>query len=190
MSRTPASRPTTLEFQVSEGTWMSVAVSPDGRTLAFDLLGDIYAMPAAGGEAKLLLGGAAMQRNPRFSPDGRQLLYISDGGGSDNFWIANADGSNARQLTNETVRLLSTPAWNGDGTQVAGALQFATEDKHHGAELRIYDLRGGSGRALVPAPANDEPVNEPQFSRDGRYVYYTEKRSSPSKSRRLCRCQP
>jgi Tol biopolymer transport system component len=172
-----------VEFQVNEGTWMSVAVSPDGRTLAFDLLGDIYAMPAAGGEAKLLLGGAAMQRNPRFSPDGRQLLYISDGGGSDNFWISNADGSDPRQITNETVRLLSTPAWNGDGTLIAGALQFATEDKHHAAELRIYDLRGGGGRVLVPAPVNDEPVNEPQFSRDGRYVYYTEKRTSPSKSR-------
>jgi Tol biopolymer transport system component len=171
------------EFQVSEGTWMSVAVSPDGRTLAFDLLGDIYAMPAAGGESKLLHGGAAMQRNPRFSPDGRQLLYISDGGGSDNFWISNADGSSPRQVTNETVRLLSTPAWNGDGTLIAGALQFATEDKHHAAELRIYDLRGGGGRVLVPAPVNDEPVNEPQFSRDGRYVYYTEKRTSPSKSR-------
>ncbi|MBL8265770.1 amidohydrolase family protein, partial [Steroidobacter sp.] len=172
-----------VEFPLSEGTWMSVAVSPDGRTLAFDLLGDIYAMPAAGGEAKLLLGGAAMQRNPRFSPDGKQLLYISDGGGSDNFWIANADGSNARQVTKETVRLLSTPTWNGDGTLIAGALQFATEDKHHAAELRIYDLRGGGGRVLVPAPANDEPVNEPQFSRDGRYVYYTEKATSPSKSR-------
>ncbi len=172
-----------VEFQVNEGTWMSVAVSPDGRTLAFDLLGDIYVMPAAGGEAKLLHGGAAMQRNPRFSPDGRQLLYISDGGGSDNFWISNADGSNPRQVTHETIRLLSTPAWNGDGTLIAGALQFATEEKHHAAELRIYDLRGGGGRVLVPAPINDEPVNEPQFSRDGRYVYYTEKRTSQSKSR-------
>ncbi|WP_175596942.1 amidohydrolase family protein [Peristeroidobacter soli] len=172
-----------VEFQVDEGTWMSVTVSPDGKTLVFDLLGDIYSLPAAGGEAKLLFGGAAMQRNPRFSPDGSQLLYISDGGGSDNFWIANADGSNARQVTKETVRLLSTPAWTGDGKSVAGALQFATEDKHHGAELRIYDLRGGSGRLLVPGPANDEPVNEPQFSRDGRYVYYTEKVTKPSKSR-------
>ena len=172
-----------VDFQVSEGTWMSVAVSPDGQTLAFDLLGDIYVMPATGGEAKLLHGGAAMQRNPRFSPDGRQLLYISDGGGSDNFWISNADGSHARQVTKETIRLLSTPAWNGDGTLIAGALQFATEDKHHAAELRIYDLRGGGGRVLVPAPANDEPVNEPQFSRDGRFLYYTEKVTPPSKSR-------
>lgn len=171
------------EFQVSEGTWMSVAVSPDGKTLAFDLLGDIYAIPATGGEARLLHGGAAMQRNPRFSPDGRRLLYISDGGGSDNFWVSNADGSDARQVTHETIRLLSTPAWNGDGTLVAGALQFATEEKHHAAELRIYDLRGGSGRLLVPAPENDEPVNEPQFSRDGRYLYYTEKVTPPSPSR-------
>jgi Tol biopolymer transport system component len=171
------------EFTVTEGTWMSVNVSPDGRTLVFDLLGDIYVMPVSGGEAKLLHGGAAMQRNPRFSPDGGKLLYISDGGGSDNLWLSNADGSNARQLTNESVRLLSTPAWSGDGAFVAGALQFATEDKHHAAELRLYDLRGGAGRVLVPAPENDEPVNEPQFSRDGRYVYYTEKVTPPTKPR-------
>ncbi|CAN0491708.1 unnamed protein product, partial [Phaeothamnion confervicola] len=134
------------DFAVSEGTWMSVDVSPDGRTLVFDLLGDIYSIPVSGGEAKLLQGGAALQRNPRFSPDGRKLLFISDRGGSNNLWTSNADGSNARPLTGETVRLLSTPTWGPQGAFVAAALQFATEDANHSAELRLFDLSGGSGR--------------------------------------------
>jgi Tol biopolymer transport system component len=81
------------DFTVTEGTWMSVDVSPDGQTLAFDLLGDIYTIAASGGDAKLVHGGAAMQRDPRFSPDGRKLLYISDASGGDNAWMSNADGS-------------------------------------------------------------------------------------------------
>ena len=49
---------------------MSVDVSPDGETLIFDLLGDIFSIPAAGGDATLLLGGPALQRQPRFSRGG------------------------------------------------------------------------------------------------------------------------
>ena len=45
-----------LQFQVKEGTWMSVNVDPGAQRIAFDLLGDIYALGANGGEAKLLLG--------------------------------------------------------------------------------------------------------------------------------------
>ena len=77
---------------------MSVDVSPDGRTIAFDLLGDIYSLPAAGGQARLLQGGPAMQRAATFSPDGRQLLFLSDASGCDNLWVSNADGSAAVTL--------------------------------------------------------------------------------------------
>jgi Tol biopolymer transport system component len=171
------------DFAVSEGTWMSVDVSPDGRTVVFDLLGDIYSIPVSGGEARPLHGGSAIQRNPRFSPDGRDLLFISDGGGSSNLWISKADGSDARQLTGETVRLLSTPTWGPKGSFVAAALQFATEEANHSAELRLFDLGGGGGRLLVPTAKSGEPVLEPQLSRDGRYLYYTEKRTPPAEGR-------
>src|ERR1044072_4575020 len=64
---------TTVEFDTDEGTWMSCDVSPDGRTIALDLLGDIYRMPFAGGRAELLAGGASWEWQPRFSPDGRAI---------------------------------------------------------------------------------------------------------------------
>jgi Tol biopolymer transport system component len=60
-----------LEREVSAGTWMSLALSPDGRTVVFDLLGEIYVMPASGGRAQRLLGGMAFEAQPTFSPDGR-----------------------------------------------------------------------------------------------------------------------
>src|ERR1700752_2233425 len=80
-----------VSFTTTEGTWMSVDVSPDGKTLVFDLLGDIYSVPAAGGDAKLIQGGPAMQRTPSFSRDGRHLLYISDASGAENAWICDPD---------------------------------------------------------------------------------------------------
>jgi Tol biopolymer transport system component len=174
---------TTAEFSVTEGTWMSLDVSPDGRTIVFDLLGDIYAIPATGGEARLVHGGPAMQRSPRFSPDGTRLLYLSDRSGSDNLWTSAPDGSDARQVTHETTDLLTGPAWGPKGAFVAAAKMESTVARLHASEIRLYDLGGGSGRVLVAAPANTENVHEAQFSSDGRYVYYTEKVTGPSASR-------
>jgi len=173
---------TDAEFTVNEGTWMSLDVSPDGKTIAFDLLGDIYTIPAAGGTATLVQGGAAMQRDPRFSPDGKKLLYISDASGGDNAWMSNVDGTNPQQITSETVNSITGPTWGPRGEYVAAARLFSSDNRLHSAELRLFELTGGSGRQLVPIPANGENVHEPQISRDGRYLYYTEKVTPPSAS--------
>ena len=77
---------------------------------------------------------------------------------------------------------LTGPTWEPNGAFIAAARLFSTDDRLHASELRLFDLAGGSGRVLVPAPANGENVHEPQFSRDGRYLYYTEKVSPPTRS--------
>src|SRR5690606_38370013 len=60
----------TLSLTVREGSWMSVDVSPDGSTIVFDLLGDLYTVPITGGKATPLTRGMAFDAQPRFSPDG------------------------------------------------------------------------------------------------------------------------
>src|SRR5271156_3713183 len=90
-----------ISFTTDEGTWMDLDVSPDGKTIVFDLLGDIYTMPIAGGKAILLAGGKAWEVQPRFSPDGKLISYTSDKDGGDNIWIMNADGSDKHALTKE-----------------------------------------------------------------------------------------
>src|SRR5215475_13650183 len=85
-----------IEFTTDEGTWMSLDISPDGKTLVFDLLGDIYTMPSSGGEAKRIIGGLSFESQPKFSPDGKKLVFISDRSGAENLWIADADGSNPK----------------------------------------------------------------------------------------------
>src|SRR5215471_5047001 len=96
-----------IQFQTSEGTWMSVDVSPDGKTLVFDLLGDLYTLPIAGGDAKSLTHGVSWDMQPRFSPDGKHIAFTSDRDGGDNIWIVPSSGGEPTQVTDEDFRLLN-----------------------------------------------------------------------------------
>ncbi|MBM3929404.1 MAG: amidohydrolase, partial [Sphingomonadales bacterium] len=101
-----------VPIAVDEGSWMDIDVSPDGRTIAFTLLGDIYTMPIAGGAPTRIAEGLAWEVHPRFSPDGRRIAFTSDRGGGDNIWVMNVDGSDKRQVTKETFRLTNQPTWS------------------------------------------------------------------------------
>lgn len=168
-----------VQLALTEGTWMSLDVSPDGRTLMFDLLGDIYSLPADGGAATLVHGGPAMQRMPSFSPDGRHLLYMSDASGADNAWMSNPDGTQARQVTHERVNMLMSAAWAPSGDAVAAVKIYSTFARRNSSEAWLYDVAGGSGRVLVETPPSGRDVEELSFSPDGRFVYYTERLNAP-----------
>ena len=100
----------TVRFETDEGTWMSLDVSPDGKTIVFDMVGHLYTLPFQGGEAVAITSGLAFDRQPRFSPDGRSIVYVSDRSGADNLWIAKSDGSAARPLTADENTRYNLPA--------------------------------------------------------------------------------
>ncbi|MBS0416907.1 MAG: PD40 domain-containing protein [Proteobacteria bacterium] len=168
-----------VEFSVTEGSWMSVDVSPDGSSLVFDLLGDLYTIPSSGGTATLIQGGPAMQRTPRFSHDGRRILFLSDATGADNVWIANADGSAAHAVTHEEHDMLMGPAWGPQDDSIAAVKIVASFSRMHASEIRLFDVSGGAGRVVVDTPANGRDVQEAVFSPDRRYLYYTERITDP-----------
>jgi Tol biopolymer transport system component/imidazolonepropionase-like amidohydrolase len=165
---------TETEFTVSEGTWMNLDVSPDGRTIVFDLLGDIYRLPVAGGEAQILRQGPAYEVQPRFSPDGSKILFTSDAGGGDNIWVMNADGSEARQITKESFRLLNNPSWMPDGQYFVARKHFTSSRSLGAGEMWMYHISGGEGVQLTQKKNEQQDVNEPSVSPDGRYVYFSE----------------
>ena len=163
-----------VSFSVNEGTWMNVDISPDGKEIVFDLLGDIYSMPAAGGEAKVLRAGHAFEVQPRFSPDGKKILFTSDAGGGDNIWVMNRNGSNAIQVTKESFRLLNNGAWAPDGEYIIARKHFTSTRSLGAGEMWMYHISGGGGLQLTTRKNDQQDVNEPVISPDGRYVYFSE----------------
>ena len=151
-----------VAFSTDEGTWLSLDVSPRGDELVFELLGDIYALPLAGGAAKPVLTGTAFQSQPRYSPDGVWLAYVSDESGADNLWIARSDGSDARRVSDRTGATFISPEWSGDGetlfaTVVTGSFQRVAElwafDVSEGSETRLVENGNGPSAPLVSSPA-------------------------------------
>ncbi len=163
-----------VTFKVNEGTWINLDVSPDGKDIVFDLLGDIYIMSAKGGEAKVLRQGLAYEVQPRFSPDGQKILFTSDAGGGDNIWIMDRDGSNPRQVTKESFRLLNNGIWTPDGKYIIARKHFTSTRSAGAGELWMYHVNGGNGLQLTVKKNDQQDLNEPSISSDGRYVYYSE----------------
>ena len=164
-----------VRIDTDEGSWMDVDVSPDGGTIAFTLLGDIYTMPIAGGTPTRIAEGLAWEVQPRFSPDGRRIAFTSDRGGGDNIWIMNADGSDKRQVTKEDFRLLNQPSWSPDGQYIVAKKHFTTGRSLGTGEVWMYHVSGGAGVRLVKRPdeRHQKELGEPIFAPDGKSVYFT-----------------
>ena len=165
----------TVTIDTDEGTWMDVDVSPDGRTLAFALLGDIYTMPIAGGTPTRIAEGLAWEVQPRFSPDGQMIAFISDRAGGDNLWLMRADGSDKRQVTKEDFRLINQPSWSPDGRYIAAKKHFTTQRSLGTGEIWLYHVSGGGGVQLVKR-ANEslqKELGEPIYAPNGNAIYYT-----------------
>jgi imidazolonepropionase-like amidohydrolase/Tol biopolymer transport system component len=164
-----------VPINTDQGSWMNVDVSPDGRTIAFDLLGDIYTMPIAGGTPTRIAEGLAFEHQPRFSPDGRRIAFVSDRAGGDNVWIMNVDGSDKRQVSKEDFRLLNQPSWSPDGRFIVAKKHFTTGRSLGTGEVWLYHVSGGGGVVLVKRPneQHQKELGEPIFAPDGKHVYYT-----------------
>jgi len=165
---------TTANIDVRSGTWMNVDLSPNGKTIVFDLLGDIYTMPASGGEATPLMTDIAWQMQPRFSPDGKHIAFTSDEDGGDNLWIMKADGSDAKAVTTETFRLLNSPAWSPDGNYLVARKHYTGTRSLGAGEVWMYHKSGGNGVMLTKRPNEQKDLGEPAFSHDGKYVYFSQ----------------
>ncbi|HWO89256.1 MAG TPA: amidohydrolase family protein [Gemmatimonadales bacterium] len=159
----------TERFTVREGTWISLDVSPDGRTIVFDLLGDLYTIPIEGGAATRLTSGMAFDAQPRYSPDGRTIVFTSDRSGGENLWLIDADGRNPRALTRGDQNLYASPEWLPDGEYIVTSRTTGSLGSRY--ELYLYHRDGGSGLELT---RGEDQMNAmgPALGRDSRYIWF------------------
>lgn len=154
------------EFTATQGTWISLDVSPDGQTIVFDLLGDLYTMPIGGGKATPLLTGMAFEAQPRFSPDGKQVVFVSDRSGGENVWTLSLDKKDTVALTQGNGSYYVSPVYSPDGKYIAVSRSgsvFGT------AKLHMYHVDGGSGLPVGTQPADAKLIGA-AFSPDGQHI--------------------
>ena len=164
-----------LRFTTDEGTWMSLDLSPDGRLIVFDLLGDLYTLPAAGGKATRITSGSGFDGQPRFSPDGKSIVFVSDRSGSENLYLVSPDGTNLRPITRGQAQAFISPDFTPDGEYVVVS---------RSGDLWLYHRNGGNGLRLTgqtpPAGGGgggpgggSQPSNfmGASVAPDGRFIY-------------------
>src|SRR5437773_2149517 len=168
-----------VEFDAHEGTWLSLDVSPDGKTIVFELLGDLYTMPVTGGAATRITSGPAFDSQPRYSPDGRHIVFLSDRSGGENIWVCDADGTHAKALTKGGNQLYASPVWTPDGNYIVASRTSGVLGSTY--ELWLYHKDGGSGTGMVklPPPRPGVPAMNTlsaAFGRDPRYIWVSRHR--------------
>jgi Tol biopolymer transport system component len=161
-------------FTTSKGTWMSLDVSPDGQTIVFDLLGDLYTLPILGGKATRLTSGLAHDMQPRWSPDGKRIAFVSDRSGDDNVWIMSADSRDTLQLTKGVDNDYISPEWTPDGQYIV----VAKGTPFSGNRLWLYNVHGGYGLALVGTAPGTLRQMGPAFGPNGRYIWFAQRQGA------------
>jgi imidazolonepropionase-like amidohydrolase/Tol biopolymer transport system component len=164
---------TNVSFDTDEATWMNLDVSPDGQTIAFDLLGDVYTMPAKGGTATRIAGGPAFDMQPRFSPDGKRLAFTSDRDGLWNIWTMDVDGKNAKQVSHERRWWVNSPTWSPDGQYIFARRHFVAQRSLGSGEIWMFHASGADGLQVTEKNGFQKDAGEPAVSPDGRYLYYS-----------------
>jgi Tol biopolymer transport system component len=163
-----------VSFATDEGTWISIDVSPDGRSVVFDLLGDLYLLPIEGGKARALSRGIAFDTQPRFSPDGRRIAFVSDRDGSENVWLMDVDGDGQPQrLTQGEDTVFVSPEWTPDGKGIVVSRTGVVRNSL--MELLYYPLAGDAPTSLVNGEVHGLTALGAAFGRHASRVYFAQK---------------
>lgn len=158
-------------LELTEGTWMSVSVH--GEQLVFDLLGDLWSLPLAGGEATRLTEGPAWDVQPVISPDGARIAFTSDRGGNEQTWVMGIDGSEPRQVTDEKVARVTDPVWDPSGDWLIVRRRTIDTRSIGVTELWQVHLDGGAGFALTSL---DDHPHAGEATTDGEHIWFSSRR--------------
>lgn len=157
-----------IKIKTDEGTWMSLDISPNGETLVFDLLGDIYTLPIEGGKATRITNGLAFDTHPKFSPDGKELLIVSDRSGGPNAWILDLESGDSTQVTKGNDFFMEDAEWTNDGQYI-----ISTKGGRN-SKLFLNHKSGGKGVELTKEPKSLK-VSDISIGKNDRYIWFSKK---------------
>ncbi|UCC26680.1 MAG: PD40 domain-containing protein [Gemmatimonadales bacterium] len=163
----------TISMDFTEGSWISVDVSPDGQTLVFDYMGDLFTLPITGGEATPLTSGMAFDAQPRFSPDGSRVVFTSDRDGAQNIWILTLDGSDPVRISSGSANRAESPEWTPDGDYVVASIGGFRGGGN--PTLKLFHVDGGSGVELLSNEDGAPKRIGAALGPDSRWIWYAER---------------
>ncbi|WP_462250659.1 amidohydrolase family protein [Ekhidna sp.] len=158
----------TLRLKTTEGTWISLDVHPNGQEIIFDMMGDLYTLPIAGGKATQVTSGMAFDDHPRYSPDGNSIVFSSDRSGSENIWTLDLTDEDAepKQITKDRDKYYQAAEWSNDGNYIFASKGIRTLKMH------MYHKDGGGGIQIIKKPDALQAI-EPAFGKDDRYLWFS-----------------
>ncbi|MBO4906963.1 MAG: PD40 domain-containing protein [Bacteroidaceae bacterium] len=152
--------------------WLrSSAISPDGQTIAFAYKGDIYTVPAAGGQASQLTSNAAYDGLPVWSPSGRKIAFQSEREGSLDIYIMSANGEDITRLTTHSATELplvflseNELLFSAAGIPTPDDMQFPSGTYPH-----LYKVKTQAG--CRPVKVSDISAGNVTIGPDGSFIY-------------------
>jgi tricorn protease len=139
------------------------SLEPAGRHIAFSIHGEVFTAPVEEGDVRQITDSPARDREPRYSPDGKWLAFVSDRSGREEIYLVGSDGAGQPQQVTNLDALKFGFAWSPDSKQVA----FTSSD----SKLRKYDVESKQTAELASSSRGN--ISTPVWSPDGRWIAFS-----------------